>query len=194
MTGQATFALVAASPPRPDNKDCRVQLRRRETFDEEIAAVARAVLPLALSLCDSREEAEDVLAEAVGRCLDRWQSGRIAYPRAYLRTAVINEVRQRHRSRTRLIPLRNDEHETAAAPETDRVDDHLTVRAALHELPERQRLAVALRYLEDLPYEAIADVMGITVGTAKSQVSRGVARLGTNLGISQPEEVCDGRA
>ncbi|MBS3942058.1 MAG: sigma-70 family RNA polymerase sigma factor [Actinobacteria bacterium] len=173
-----------------------MRARRPDVVDDEIVAVTRAVLPLALSLCRSREEAEDVLAEAVGCCLDRWRSGRIDHPRAYLRAAVVNEVRQRHRrrGRLRLTPLFHDDGDQLASPaaDTDRIDDELTVRAELRKLPERQRLAVSLRYLEDLPYEAIADLMGVAVGTAKSQVSRGVARLGATLAESRTQEACDG--
>ncbi|MCQ2421234.1 MAG: sigma-70 family RNA polymerase sigma factor [Clostridia bacterium] len=49
------------------------------------------------------------------------------------------------------------------------------VQAAMQQLPEDYRLVLQLRVVEDLPYEQIADVMGIPVGTVKSRLSR--ARL-----------------
>jgi DNA-directed RNA polymerase specialized sigma24 family protein len=45
-------------------------------------------------------------------------------------------------------------------------------------LPERQRLAVVLRYVADLPEQAIADVMGITRSTAASTLTQARDRLG----------------
>jgi RNA polymerase sigma factor (sigma-70 family) len=44
-------------------------------------------------------------------------------------------------------------------------------------LPPRQRTVLVLRYFNDLPEAEIADVLGCSVGTVKSQVSRGLARL-----------------
>jgi RNA polymerase sigma factor (sigma-70 family) len=48
---------------------------------------------------------------------------------------------------------------------------------ALAGLPKRQRTVLVLRYYSDLPELEIADVLGCSVGTVKSQVSRGLARL-----------------
>ena len=51
------------------------------------------------------------------------------------------------------------------------------MQAALLDLPGDQRLAVTLRDLEGFQYEEIADAMGVSVGTVKSRISRGRARL-----------------
>ena len=53
---------------------------------------------------------------------------------------------------------------------------------ALSALPRRQREAVALRYLADLPEAETAGAMGCTVGTVKSTVARGLDRLRVELG------------
>jgi DNA-directed RNA polymerase specialized sigma24 family protein len=54
-------------------------------------------------------------------------------------------------------------------------------------LPERQRTAVTLRYLQDLPYAEISGVTGWPEGTAKTLVRRGLARLRrlTDIGDSK---------
>ena len=57
------------------------------------------------------------------------------------------------------------------------VTEHLA--ALLARLPETQRAAVVLRHVTDLPLTEVAEVLGCPVGTAKSHVSRGLARLRT---------------
>ena len=46
-----------------------------------------------------------------------------------------------------------------------------------------QRTAVVLRFYEDLPYDRIAAAVGVSVGTAKSQVSLGLARMRELMGV-----------
>jgi RNA polymerase sigma factor (sigma-70 family) len=53
---------------------------------------------------------------------------------------------------------------------------------ALRALPRRQREAVALRYLADLPEADAAAAMGCSLGTVKSATSRGLERLRVELG------------
>jgi RNA polymerase sigma-70 factor (ECF subfamily) len=52
---------------------------------------------------------------------------------------------------------------------------------AMDRLSERQRVAVALRYLEDLPYAGISEATGWPENTCKTLVRRGIARLGVLL-------------
>lgn len=59
---------------------------------------------------------------------------------------------------------------------------------ALGRLSERQRVAVVLRFLEDLPYAAISEVTGWPENTCKTLVRRGIGRLGVLL-----SEVPDGK-
>jgi RNA polymerase sigma-70 factor (ECF subfamily) len=58
--------------------------------------------------------------------------------------------------------------------------------AALGGLPERQRVAVTLRYLQDMPYAEISSVTGWPEGTAKTLVRRGLMRL-RSLMVDEPE-------
>ena len=60
-------------------------------------------------------------------------------------------------------------------------EDHREVIAALADLPVRRREAIVLRYWLDLPEREIAAAMGVSLGTVKSHVSRGLAALGRAL-------------
>ena len=62
-----------------------------------------------------------------------------------------------------------------------RSDEGRRVLAALDAIPRRRREAIVLRYWLDLPYAAIADAMGVSVGSAKSAVSRGLDDLHAHL-------------
>jgi RNA polymerase sigma factor (sigma-70 family) len=57
------------------------------------------------------------------------------------------------------------------------VHRRLVLTRALDELPPHQRAAVVLRYFDDLSLEQTAAALGCSVGTAKSQTSRALAKL-----------------
>ena len=60
-----------------------------------------------------------------------------------------------------------------------------TVKAALHHLPDRQRAAVVLRFFDGLSMRNIAQVLGCEEVTARTQVFRGLRRLGVLLKRSE---------
>jgi len=60
-------------------------------------------------------------------------------------------------------------------------EDHRELLAALASLPARRREAIVLRYWLDLPEREIAAAMGVSTGTVKSHVSRGLDALGEAL-------------
>ena len=76
---------------------------------------------------------------------------------------------------------------------TDSHDDG--VKAALWEfvqsLPRKQRAVVVLRFYEDLSEAEVADILGISVGTVKSQSSRALAALRSRV-HTQPILARDG--
>ncbi len=102
---------------------------------------------------------------------------------AYLRRAVVNQVRSQQRrralARRKVIPI-----DPAAPGPSDIVElseEHRRVLAALGTLPHRQREVLVLRYYCDLSVAAVADALGIHEGTVKSQAARGIATLRTLL-------------
>jgi RNA polymerase sigma factor (sigma-70 family) len=59
----------------------------------------------------------------------------------------------------------------------------MTIAAAMRKLPEQQRQALALRYLADYSEQETAMIMGITVGSVKTHLKRGKAKLRSVLGV-----------
>lgn len=85
------------------------------------------------------------------------------------------------------------EHEDAPSDRRfeDEVADRELVAPALERLPRRQRQAVALRYLGDLPLADVARVMSVSQETARTHVQRGRLALRQSLGELAPKDVDD---
>ncbi len=149
------------------------------TFATVFNAHHRRAVRLAYLLTSDADQAEDIVAEAFVKVYPRWRRGEVRDVGAYLRRAVANEansrLRRRYLERREVTRRHGDERGVRL------VDDHAADRdevwAALGRLPLRQRQAVVLRYYEDLSEAETAEVLGVSVGTVKSQVSRGLARL-----------------
>lgn len=122
-------------------------------------------------------EAEDVTQEAFLRAWRDWE--RISTyddPVAWVRRVAWNLATSRLRSLTRATRVRVAS-EAVAALSPDRV----ALVAALRQLPERQRLAVVLHYLADLPVADVCAEMNAARGTVLSWLHRGRAQLATLL-------------
>jgi RNA polymerase sigma factor (sigma-70 family) len=122
------------------------------------------------------EAALDVVQDGFARALhSRDNYRREGSLEAWLWRIVLNVARDRNRSRRPLGALPQVEA-TQDAPEPD---GDLT--AALLALPERQRLAVFLRYYADLSYEQIAEALGIRPGTVAASLNAAHAALRQDL-------------
>ena len=98
-------------------------------------------------------------------------------PLPYARTAVVHAAISWRRRKWHGEVPDGTLSERAATDATGAVDDHDRLRRALAHLPRRQRAAVVLRHYLDLDESATAAVLGCSVGTVKSQTSKGLARL-----------------
>jgi RNA polymerase sigma-70 factor (sigma-E family) len=133
---------------------------------------------LAVGLTDDRDVAEEIVQEAFAALLGRWRFLRDASAaQAYLHQAVVNQARARWRARRRsqmvtaLLPFRQEQ---SADPDLDSQMDMLT---ALGRLPWGKRACVLLRYYADLSEAETAAVLGVSVGTVKSQTAKGLRQL-----------------
>ncbi|MFD1833037.1 SigE family RNA polymerase sigma factor [Streptomyces desertarenae] len=134
---------------------------------------------LAYLLLGDAEGADDLAADALVAVWRRWDRLRAGGdPLAYARAAVAGMARVRTRS------LMRERRRIALfwSHRPDRVDDPdvsavLDVRDALARLPLRKRACVVLRHAFDLSEKETARALGVSVGTVKSQTSRGVAEL-----------------
>ncbi|MFD3722332.1 SigE family RNA polymerase sigma factor [Streptomyces sp. NPDC058674] len=125
------------------------------------------------------DAADDLAADALLALWQRWDRLRAAdHPLAYARGVVANMARERIRSavreRRRIALFWSRNPEKVDGPDVAAV---LDVRAALARLPFRKRACVVLRHAFDLSEKDTALALGISVGTVKSQTSKGMAEL-----------------
>lgn len=129
------------------------------------------------------EEADDAVQETLLRLWSALRDGQaIERPDAWAFRTLYRLAMDRHRLRRRVRALA--ERIGAQPPRTSAYDqaDRLAVWQAVELLPERQRLAVYLRYRADLPFEEIGQVLGIAAPSARSHVSRALDALRAQLG------------
>ncbi len=148
----------------------------------------------AFAMLRSKQAAEDAVQDAFERALTalgRYPEERIRAMmlRAWLYRITLNVVRNRLRQ-NREVAVGGDPGTLLGIPGVEvggRQEDVMDVLAALRRLPERQRVALALRYLQDLPYAEICAATGWPEGTAKTLVRRGLARLRNLLAVEDTE-------
>ena len=134
----------------------------------------------AFSVLREERAAEDAVQDAFERAfsaLGRYPEERLRVMRLrpWMYRITLNVARNLLRRR-REVPVEEPSAVDSAASDEGR-EDVMDVLAALGSLPEKQRVAVTLRYLQDLPYAEISGVTGWPEGTAKTLVRRGVMRL-----------------
>jgi RNA polymerase sigma-70 factor (sigma-E family) len=140
------------------------------------ARYAHLLRVAALILGNDRGAAEDLVQDALARVYSRSRVADIDNLDAVVRRTMTNLAISRARSasvRRRLQPRlyeRPDDRAGAA-------EEHDVIWTAIKRLPVRQRAVLVLHYFEDLDYSAIAELMNISAGTARSQCLRARAAL-----------------
>ncbi|MFC3576134.1 SigE family RNA polymerase sigma factor [Streptomyces yaanensis] len=152
-------------------------------FERHHAELAR----FAHMLTGEADAADDLAADALLEMWRRWDRVRAAdHPVAYARGVVANLARTRIRSavreRRRITLFWSQREEKTENPDVSAV---LDVQGALRRLPFRKRACVVLRHAFDLSEKDTALALGISVGTVKSQTSKGVAELKRLLGTDE---------
>ena len=142
------------------------------------------LIALATSMTGSRELGADLAHEALARAYRDWRTvGALERPGAWVRRVLINVAIDAHRRQVRetLALARMDPHPIVAS--VDAPGEHFW--AAVRALPDRQRAAVTLYYIEDLPVAEIADILGIALGTVKTSLYMARRSLAVTLGAEE---------
>ncbi len=160
------------------NQDRRTKWMQGASL-EEIERVYRQRLPefrrVAAAILGNREAARDAVQEGFAIAVRKRRTFRSEGPvEAWLWRVVVNAAREHGRRRYE-EPHPDEARASANGAHDDETEAH--VRVALSLLPERQRLALFLRYYADLDYRTIANTLDIAVGTVGVTLSTGHANL-----------------
>lgn len=152
----------------------------RDAFERAIRLTSRGLFAIAYGVLQNREEAEDVVQDTfVKAWKSRWRVRDSAKLPAWLATIARHRARDVARKRKpEPLPENFESRELVEFEGTtgERADLDGEVRSALAQLPELHRVAVTLRYFEELDYGTIERTLGLTNGAL-----RGI--LGRSLGL-----------
>ena len=179
--------MKSESKPRAGQPRGSRRHRRRADQDQILAIYEthyRDLLRFASLTAPEPAMAEDLVHEAFVKLYGAWK--RIDDPSrvgGYLRTTVLNLARGRARH---LGVVRRNQ--PAALPDAASAESHVMVNddrnrvvAALRGLSDRQRACLVLRHYEDQSESEIAEILGISIGSVRTHVHRGMQAMGQIL-------------
>jgi RNA polymerase sigma-70 factor (ECF subfamily) len=193
-----TVSARAASPMSASDQDVswmrRVAAGDMGAFQALIEVHQARVVGTVAKMLGDDVDSEDIAQQVFIRV---WKSAGRYQPTAKFttwlfkitRNLVFNELRRRKRHPVTPLQLEEEEHFFQPAdcgemsPDASLLDSELneTIQMAIDALPETQRMAIILRRYEDMPYEEIGEVLGLSVPAVKSVLFRARAELRERL-------------
>ena len=193
---------TSAIPPDDENAVnvelmLRVKLggsQAEDAFQELIELHQKAVIGTVAKMLGNSSEAEDIAQQVFIRL---WNSAPRYEVKAKFttflytitRNLVFNETKRKQRRKEHSLEEQQEnsfsqlEDKFASCPDQEILQAELKneVDKAVHNLPEKQRLAVILRRYENMPYDQIADVLELSISAVKSQLFRARITLRESL-------------
>ncbi|OQR61342.1 SigE family RNA polymerase sigma factor [Streptomyces maremycinicus] len=163
-----------------------MQAEQEDLFQEFVRARWSRLVRTAYLLTGDVHHAEDLTQTALAKAYRSWRRiSRTDNPEAYVRRMLVSCNSDRFRKRRVTEALTSAPPERAGRDEgAGRIEERGSLLAGLAQLPPKQRAVVVLRYWEDLSEAEVADVLGCSPGTVKSQASKGLAKLRTHPGLT----------
>ncbi|GAB3704999.1 SigE family RNA polymerase sigma factor [Amycolatopsis oliviviridis] len=157
-------------------------------FGDFVQASLPGLLRYGHALTGNPHDAADLVQTVLEKIGSRWSyvQHKTGDPMAYIRRSMANAHISRWR-RTKRESLVADLPDTQPYSPADPFE-HEPLWQALRALPPRQRAVMVLRYYEGLSEAEIADSLGVSQGTVKSQASKAIASLRTKLALFEPKD------
>jgi RNA polymerase sigma-70 factor (sigma-E family) len=151
-----------------------------EEYGAYVSAQGARLVRFAYLLCGDWHRAEDTIQRALTKLYLAWPRLRdTGVVDRYVRRIVVRVLVDDGRlARFRRERAEADPPEPPTAPDpTSGIEDRIVVLDALARLAPRQRAVLVLRFWEDLSVDQVADLLGCSPGTVKSQTARGLVTL-----------------
>jgi len=151
--------------------------------DQDLAEFVRDSYPKLLRraylLTGDARAAEDLVQDCLARCWAKARTGRIEDLYAYTSRVLINSAVSGWRRRSKLIeiPVESVPEAVGHTSIAEQVAERDRMWRVLLEAPPGQRAVLVLRYYEDLPEAGVAALLGISVGSVRSQTAKGLAAM-----------------
>jgi RNA polymerase sigma-70 factor (sigma-E family) len=149
------------------------------TFDSFLDEHLEPLQHYARALCGDRHSAHDLVADTLVAASERWERiGRTDRPQAYVRRMITNRYIDHTRRYRRTVRAQALLETTGVVRDPiTAVEQRQYLDGLLQALPPQQRAALVLRFYLDRPDTEIAAELGVTVGSVRSAISRGLAAL-----------------
>lgn len=153
-----------------------------DTFDQFAADRIDRLLRFATALTCDPHLAQDVVQEVLVRVQGKWaRIGPLQGRDQYVRRMIINEyLSWRRRKAAKTVAATHSTLDALGTPVADPATGYAerdAMRTNIAKLPRRQRAALLLRYYEDRTDAEIAELLGCSVGTVRSHISRAISTL-----------------
>lgn len=159
----------------------------KEALLQLILADQDAYYRLAYAYMENEHDAMDAMEDmivAVYEKIDQLQKGDAFY--SWSKTILVNRCKTLLRKKNRYLPLEEEPDPSFAALSDDNPyrdsESEMDMQVLLAHLNVRQREAIELRFVHDLPYQTIAEMTGVPLGTIKSRISQGMQKLKAMIG------------
>jgi RNA polymerase sigma-70 factor (sigma-E family) len=137
-----------------------------------------ALRRLAFLLCGDRDQADDLVQETITKLYARWSRiSRADNVDAYVHTMIVRaflDEKRRGWWRVGLFAATPERVETPGGPG---FEERHVLRVALSQVPAKQQAVLVLRFLCDRSVADVAQILGCSEGTVKSQTSHGLAAM-----------------
>ena len=172
-----------------------INVKRQEQFKKVMMPYADALFNYALYLTGDREQSSDLLQDTfikAYRFFDKFEQGTNAKAWLYriMKNTFINEYRRIHRQPEivefdeQISPYQMSHSSEGMNDLRDKMESRMfddELAGAIAGLPEKFRSVIVLRDIEEMPYEEIAGVLAIPIGTVRSRLHRARSILFSKL-------------
>ncbi|HEX7557521.1 MAG TPA: RNA polymerase sigma factor [Leptolinea sp.] len=171
--------------------------KQEKAFSDLFEKYKNLVYKTAFLMFGSKEDADEALQEVfiqVYRFLPGYDPRRGAMTTWLYRITINYCLAHRRKQTISLEPLEDVDILAMQEPVETRVQaniDRRSIRHAIMDLSEKQRVVIILRYYWDLPYKEIAQILSIPLGTVKSRIDLALKTLGTTFQLFSAEPAKD---